>query len=131
MHQSQQLFLESISPFLGFYYLALATMNAVAAYYLWHYKHRTAAAVCWLVVAAVLVGYFAPMSFSGEAEWVPSMPQPVRHGVDAALGGSTGAVIYSVGTLLLLWVLYAARGFFVKPMVAWTGLNLSLLALGL
>jgi hypothetical protein len=106
-------------------------MNAVAAYYLWHNKHRTAAAIFWLGVSAVLVGYFAPMAFSADEQWVPSMPEVVRGAVDGAMGGSWGAVVYSVGTLVLLLVLYWCRKFFVRPMVAWTMLNLSLLALGL
>ena len=40
MHGSAQDFIDSISGFLGAYYLALALMNAVAAFYVWHYKHK-------------------------------------------------------------------------------------------
>jgi hypothetical protein len=43
----------------------------------------------------------------------------------------TGPVIYSVGTTLVLVVLYLFRTWFVKPAIAWTVWNLMLLFLGL
>jgi hypothetical protein len=131
MHVSQQIFLESISPFLGCYYLALAVMNVVAAFYLWHHKQSVGRAVVWLAYAGLLVGYFAPLAFSADLGWTPSMPEIIRNAVNEALGGARGAVIYSVGSLVMLTGMFIFRGFFVKPTVAWTGLNVALLALGL
>ena len=58
--------------------------------------------------------------------WV-SVPEPIRNLVDAW----TGAVTYSVGSLVVLIVMFIFRKFFTKPVVAWTMLNVSLLVMGL
>ena len=42
-----------------------------------------------------------------------------------------GPTVYTLGSLVILAILYLGRGFFVKPTVAWAGLNLSLLFMGL
>ncbi len=57
--------------------------------------------------------------------------EEIRAAINAALTGNTGAIVYTVGTTLTLIVLYVGRRFFVKPVVAWTGLNLTFLAMGL
>jgi hypothetical protein len=131
MHGNERLFLESISPFLGYYYVALAAMNMVAAYWLWRSRHAIGQAIFWLLVGLIYIGYLAPMSLVADPNWMPMMPQVVRDGVNLALGGSMGAVVYSVGTLVILGGLFLFRQFFVRGPVAWTALNLALLALGL
>ena len=123
MHQSPQEFLAGISGFLGGYYLALAAMNAVAAFYLWHYKHRLGAALVWMVVAFAFV-FVSPLAMSGSP---PGLPPELK----AAINDATGPVVYSVGTTALLLIAFLFRRFFVKPMVAWTVLNIALLAMGL
>ena len=131
MHGNNQVFLESISAFLGWYYVTLAVMNMAAAYWLWRVRHAVGQAILWLLVSLFYIGYLAPMALSADADWMPTMPESIRALVNLALGGSTGAVVYSVGSLVLLLVLYLGRRFFVRGPVAWAMLNLSLLAFGL
>ncbi len=64
---------------------------------------------------------------SGHAEWTPGIPAFLKDFIDS----NTGPVIYSVGTTLLLVVMFIFRRFFVRPDVAWTLLNVSLLLMAL
>ena len=130
MHELDPEFLERISGFLGGYYLSLAAINAVAAYWLWHNRHRTQEAIFWFVVA---VGYviLAPLAMSTNPDWTPQLPSRFLAAANDALGGTTGPIVYSVGSVILLAILYVFRSFFVRPMVAWAGLNLTLLLMGL
>jgi hypothetical protein len=123
MHGSAHDFIENIAGFLGGYYLALAAMNAVIAFYLWHYKHRSGAALGWIVLAIILAG-ISPAAMSGSP---PSIPVFIKQAVNEA----TGPVVYSVGTTAILAVLFAFREFFVQPMVAWGLLNATLIFMGL
>ncbi len=121
-------FLESISGFLGTYYLLLGLMNAVAAFYFWQILENGKQALIWLAVALVFV-MMAPLAYSGDPAvmaWV-SIPEPIKNLVDAW----TGAVTYSVGSLLVLIVMFIFRKFFTKPIVAWVMLNASLALMGL
>ena len=122
MHGSED-FITSISGFLGGYYLFLATMNAAMAYHLWHHRHRINEAVAWVAYSFFLVAI-------GSAAMGGS-PVGFPHALRDAVNAATGPVVYSVGTTAILAVLFFGRRFFVQPMVAWTGLNLSLLIMGL
>jgi hypothetical protein len=126
MHSNPVEFLQSISGFLGCYYLVLALMNAAAALYLWRGLHRTGQAIIWLAVACLFV-IFSPMAMSGNPSWTPSIPLWMRD----AINYISGPVTYTLGTTALLTVLYLGRRFFVQPIVAWTGLNLALVLMGL
>ncbi len=123
MHGSQEAFVEGISGFLGGYYLCLALMNAVMAFHLWHYRHQLTSAIVWVAVSFVLMAV-AAAALGGSP---PPLPQGIRDRINAA----TGPVIYSVGTTALLAIFYFGRRFFVRPMVAWTGLNAALVLMGL
>lgn len=124
MHGSYEQFISGISPFLGGYYLSLGLMNAVAALILWQRFKDNTWAMVWLLAAGIYVGILAPFALQG----LPfGLPQWFRTFVN----DSTGPVIYSVGTLLVLGVCYVFRGFFVRPMVAFSLLNLSALLMGL
>jgi hypothetical protein len=112
-----------MSGFLGGYYLFLAMMNAVMAFYLWHNRHRIGEAVFWLVVSIVLVA----TASAAMAASPPGLPKGFRDAVNAA----TGPVIYSLGTTTLLAIFFLGRRFFARPMVAWGGLNLALVLMGL
>jgi len=135
MHgQSEAEFLREISTFLGTYYLALAFMNAGAAFYLWQKKRGIrivgplSTIHCWLVLAIAYV-MIAPLAFSGDPQtmqWI-SLPEPVRNAINVAMG----PVVYSVGSVVVLAILFVFRRFFVKPTVAWIGLNAVLLFMGL
>jgi hypothetical protein len=129
MHGDEAKFLQSIGGFLGAYYLVLALMNGIMAFYLWHKRHENALALVWLGVGLLFV-VISPLALSGNPElmhWV-SVPAAVRDFIDNRLAN---AVMYSVGTLGGLIVLYLGRRFFVRPMAAWTLWNVSLLFMGL
>jgi hypothetical protein len=123
MHGSDADFLTEISGFLGGYYLCLAAMNAVMAFYLWHNRHNVAQAIAWVVVTFGLVA-IASAAMGGSP---PGLPESWRNAVNAA----TGPVVYSVGTTAVLAALFFSRRFIVQPMVGWFGLNLALLVMGL
>ncbi|MFO0868228.1 MAG: hypothetical protein U0935_04715 [Pirellulales bacterium] len=136
-HVSEAEFLHHIAGFLGYYYVALAVMNALAALRLWLNgearllfklgKFPVSTAFVWLVVSVAFL-VMAALGFSGNKGSMAliSVPAAVRETLDAAMG----PVVYSVGSLLILGAMYLGRSFFVKPWVAWTGLNLALLAMG-
>src|SRR5271163_1991447 len=110
MHGSPAEFLERMSGFLGGYYLALAVMNGVAAYYLWHFQHRNREALIWTAFAGVMV-ILSPLAMSGS-------PPDIPHWIKGAVNQATGPVVYSVGTTAILAVLFVFRRFVVQPMVA-------------
>src|SRR6201999_149706 len=87
-----------------------------------------AAAVFWTVVALVYM-VMASMA-AGATQSVSSIPQMPLAFRDL-VNQSTGPVIYTLGTTIVLVVLYAFRSWFVKPGVAWTIWNLMLLFLAL
>jgi hypothetical protein len=129
-------FAEKVASFLVWYYAALAVMNGVAAYYLWQKvepvtyfrmkRFTFTNALLWAIFAVVYV-ILAAMAVGGNLTWMPRIPLDFR----AFVNERTGPVIYSVGTTLVLLVLYLLRDFFVKPAVAWTVWNCMLLFLGL
>ncbi len=119
-------FLESISGFLGGYYIVLALMNAVMAYHLWQKKNDPRNALVWVLVAGLFV-VLSPLAASGNAAMMPQLPQSVRN----AVNWITGPTIYTVGTSSMLIIFFVFRRFFTKPLVAWTLLNVSLLVMGL
>ncbi|MDX1945146.1 MAG: hypothetical protein SFU86_07050 [Pirellulaceae bacterium] len=133
-------FLHHIAGFLGFYYLFLAVMNGVAALILWQSPNpRTffklpglnlpvTDALVWLLVSLFFL-LVSPIAFSGNPEWVKliSLPQGLRDGINALMNPT----IYSVGSLVLLLAAFYLRTFLVKPWVAWSLFNLSLLLMGM
>ena len=120
-----------ISTFLGSFYIALAMLNGVAAFVVWHHLKGRASAVVLLLVTLFYAGVLSPLAFAGDPQWMPRMPSVVTEAVNGVLGGSWGAVIYTVGSLVMFSILFVGRRFFVRPDVAWTILNASLLLLGL
>ncbi|MEX0818929.1 MAG: hypothetical protein WD070_05030, partial [Pirellulaceae bacterium] len=136
-HVSYEDFILQVSGFLTAYYLFVALMNAFAALYLW--QSGRAKPLCrlpgqgfaittvhvWLLVAMVFTILSAYATNGGAAAL--TLPLVVRDAADAIMG----PVVYTVGILVLLVVLYLFRNFFVLPSVAWAGLNLSLLLMGL
>lgn len=139
-HHDLSVFLNGMAGFLGSYYIAIACMNATAALYLWRsgkeqklFKipgtdlHFTTS-LLWLVVALVFV-FIAPLAMSGNPSvmaWV-SIPVVLRNLLDALMN----PVVYTIGSLVLLGLAFVFRRFLVQPIVAWAGLNLSLLFMGL
>lgn len=134
-------FLSKVAGFLVWFYVALAAMNAGAALYLWRTGQLKSwfsvplgggrsfpltNALAWLLLSFVFM-IMAPLAGSGNAGTMPSMPESWRE----AINQGTGPVVYSIGTVVILVILYVFRAFFVKPPVAWIILNLMLLFLGL
>src|SRR6188768_3887168 len=104
MH-TDPIFYESISTFLGTFYLFMAAMNGVVAYADWmsgrsvtlfsvgHFK--VTSAVAWLAFAMVLL-MISPVAYSGDPKlmgWI-SLPEFVRHGINLAMNPTT----YTLGS---------------------------------
>jgi hypothetical protein len=121
------IFNERVANFLGPYYLILAAMNGFAALLLWLRWKRSVEAAVWVAVACLFT-MVAAIVGSGKVFGIPQGAQDV---INSILTGNKGAIIYTVGTTVLLVVLFVGRRFFVQPPVAWAMLNLALLLLGL
>ena len=131
--------LSNMSGFLGGFYLAMAMMNATVALFLWRSGRAKKLCSCcgvtfstagvWLLVAMVLT-IMAPLAMSGNPNLMRfvSLPPFLLYIINEAM---KSPVIYIVGVFVGLSVLFVFRKFFVKPTVAWTGLNLTLLLMGL
>ncbi len=132
MHGNEDLILQGLSGFLGTYFLLLAIMNGVAAFYCWQSLGKVGLARLWLVFSAVFL-MMSPFGYAGvngspqTMKWI-GMPIFIKDTVDTWLAN---AVAYTLGTTAILVVLYLGRRFFVKPVVAWISLNLSLLLMGM
>jgi hypothetical protein len=139
-HVPYDVFLRQVAGFLGTYYLMLALMNGIAAFLLWRAEQQrvffrlpvkqfpiTPASV-WLLVSLFFL-LIAPIAYSGDQDWMSlvSLPGAVRSGINWLMDPT----IYTVGSLVLLGLLFIFRRFFVKPWVAWSLLNLSMLVMGL
>ena len=130
-------FLEQMSGFIGCYYMFLAIMNAVAAYYLWQtglakklfqlpiVALSFTTAHVWLVVSIVFTA-MSGIALGGTVDML-SFTQGQRDLLDSLMDPK----VYTGGILATLTGLFLARKFFVKPIVAWSMLNLSLLVMGL
>jgi hypothetical protein len=112
----------SLQNGLAVYYLLVALLNAgFAAYYFFGLKDVVRAAIWSLVAVLFLVhtgAYFA------HAGWV--LPQRIRDSVDFIIG----PVLYTSSSVVLFALMLTFRRFFVRPEVALTLLNLTLLAGG-
>jgi len=128
-------FLHGVSGFIGCYYLALAAMNATAALFLWQTgRARSYTKLGGLAITTAHIWLFVAMIFTvmgglalGGMAGVLGLPASVRAGLDWLMN----PMVYTVGSLVILSLLFLGRNFFVKPIVAWTALNLSLLFMGL
>ena len=141
-HVTETEFLQGVSPFLGCFYLLVALMNLGAAYYWWMQRGRAgsgggtgstagrpaAQAILWLCVA-VFFSLLVPLAWSGDPAWMSrvSFPAAFRSFLDRIMGPT----LFMVGSTVVLGLLYVGRSFFTRPAVAWGGLNLALLCMGL
>jgi hypothetical protein len=139
-HVSPDVFLQQIAGFLGTYYLLLAVMNAVAAFVLWQsHSERTlfrlpgadfpvTASLLWLLLSLFFL-LLAPIAYSADPTWVQfiSLPEAIRTGINRLMNPT----IYTLGSLIILGAAFALRRVLVKPWVAWLGLNLSALLMGM
>lgn len=128
-------FLQGVSGFIGCYYLAIAAMNATASLFLWQTgRARSYFRVSGLTFTTAHIWLGVALAFTmmggialGGGAGVLGLPSFLRSAFDQIMG----PMVYTLGSLVILSLLYLGRDFFVKPFVAWTGLNLSLLFMGL
>ncbi|NQT37601.1 MAG: hypothetical protein HQ581_08940 [Planctomycetes bacterium] len=123
MHSAGPQFIEHVAAPLGCFYLVACALNIGAAAWDWRRSGDRVRAGAWLAVAAVFA-VLGGLALGGVG--VP-MPEFFKAAVNAAMG----PVTLTFGSLAALAVLYRWRRFFVRPVVAWAGLNLSLLWMGL
>ena len=132
-----KLFYESISGFLGTYYLFIALMNAVVAYLDWmsgrsvvlfrvgHFAITSA--VAWLAFA-MFVLILSPIAYSGSPElmeWI-TLWRPIRTGINWLMN----PISYTLLAILFLGILYVTRKYWVHPIIAYLALNAALLFMG-
>ena len=131
-------FYEDISGLLTGYYITLAVMNFVAAFYVWKHvgtssggdasKLRFLPAVVWLILATAFAALAATAS---NADPVSMRRLAIPDGVKGLLNVLIRPTWYTLGTFLLLAILFLGRRFFIRPVAAWSALNCCLLLLGL
>lgn len=129
-------FYEEVSGILVGYYIFLALLNAGAALYIWQSgkavtwfrlgELEITNVLVWLGLAVVCV-ILSPLAGTANPALMPSVSAAFRQLINDA----TGPVVYSLGTTLLLAVLFLFRSFFVKPPVAWLMLNAACLFMGM
>jgi hypothetical protein len=135
---SEAEFLARVSGFLVAYYFAAALLNAGAVWHWWSRRrvadgnaNRTWAGLNVLVWLLASLGFLSLSLLAAcrDSRWARLLYLPAwwRDGLDQLLGPT----VFLVGLSAILWCLYAGRRFFTQPTVAWAGLNLSLLAMGL
>ncbi|NUQ64309.1 MAG: hypothetical protein HUU20_17715, partial [Pirellulales bacterium] len=122
MHTASEDFIARAAMPLAWFYALAALLNLLAAWYSRRGLRSTFAASAWLVVAVA----FGGLAFLAAARRLLVMPQAAKDALDAALG----PVSFTGGTFVLLAALYVGRTCFVRPGVAWSLFNASLLFLG-
>ncbi|HEX4130663.1 MAG TPA: hypothetical protein VHZ24_11525 [Pirellulales bacterium] len=145
MHVSEAEFLERAAGGLGFYYLILCALNWGTALLLWRRgPHKTyfclgglevTNALTWFLVGAFFL-LLSPIAMDGAPfpiwhffpfePWLPKLWNGMKDAVDFL----SGPVILTVGSLVVLTVMFLLRGFFTRPPIAWLMLNLALLFMG-
>ncbi len=122
---------EHASPTLGFglalFFAVGLVLNLGYAAYFWFLSKNVKQAALGGIVAGVFLIHvilFLAAGFSHSTG--PMLPHPIADAIDAFMGPITYTTISVVAFILLLWF----RRFFTLPVVAWTALNLSLLAGG-
>lgn len=137
MHGPDPFFYQSISAFLGTYYLFIAGMNAVVAYLDWMSGRSTTlfrvgpfavtSSILWLLLS-LFVLILSPIAYSGDEammSWI-SIPLVVRGWINWLMNPTT----YTLGAILILGLLYVTRKWWTPPIIAWIIFNLALLFLG-
>jgi len=139
-HVAYDVFLQQIAGFLGSYYLLLSVMNGVAAYLLWMRPNQPALfrlpganvpvtmSFAWLLVSLFFL-LISPLAYSGDPEVMSYITVPAA--VRALTTRYMNPTIYILGTFVVLLVMFLLRRILVRPAVAWTMLNMSLLLMGM
>jgi len=114
MNVGSEEFLESACPVLAACYAILAAANVGAVVHCAR-RRQLAAAVVWLAVA-VGFGVLAVRAAAG-------CPLALSDGLKRSIDGLMSLPVVIAGSFVFLLVVYLGRTFFVRPGVAWTGLN--------
>ncbi len=122
MHPESHALLATTAWWLGWFYAAVAALNAGAAVWAAR-RHAWLRAAAWSAWGAGLAAA-AWFSLAGHP---PQLPEPFKQACDDLLG----PVTFTAGALGLLAVGYVLRRWLVVPAVAWLLLNVSLVWLGL
>ncbi len=114
---------------LGIYYLLVMLLNlGYAAYHFWIAKNKTQALV-WIGAAGVFLlhalAYFAHFGWT-----LPHGFRDTTTHIMGMLGGQMGPILYVLAMVVLFVLFLYYRKFLTDPPVAWTILNLFLLASG-
>lgn len=122
-------FLSETSGFLGCYYLLLAMLNGIAAFYCWDRLKRPRLALV-LSALAIFFTIISPLAFAGKPELARfiSVPAGLKGFINEQM---SQAPVYMGGSLLALIVMFVFRRFFSHPVVAWFLLVGSLWFMGL
>ncbi len=125
-------FLEEIRGILMGFYAVAALINAMAAYGWWARSERDAVSrwqvFLWSLVAIVFLGLMS-VAAGVQASDLRRLSWPLawRDAADWLLGPT----LFMTGITLCLAVLFRFRNFFTRPAVAFAGLNVAMLCLGL
>jgi hypothetical protein len=122
MYFTQAEFVRSIATPLGWYYLAVATINLGAVWYAWRKRRQLQETGTWVLFTA----FFSVLGVAALAGRPLVLPEAVKQLCDKALG----PVTFTLGAFAFLAIFFLARRFFVRPWVAWTALNAYLLFMG-
>jgi hypothetical protein len=139
-HEPAEIFIGKIATFLGSYYLLMSVMNAAVALVIWQSgRDRTffrmpvtrfpfTTSIVWLVVSIGLL-LMSALAYSGAPDLVKyiSLPEVLTTAINRAMNPT----VYTIGSLVLLGLLFLGRRFFVQPTVAWVMLNLAMLLMGM
>ncbi len=108
---------------IGVYFALLCLLNVGAAWYVSSRSQRKPLVVLWGLVA---LGYLfcSVMAVNGNPVLLPE-------GFKQAVNGVAGPVTFTFGSLGFFVVFLILRRFFVRPVVAWTALNLLTLFFGI
>ena len=115
MHSAHE-FLSIVAGPIGWLYAIAAGLNAIAAFRALR-EHRGKSAA-WALFAAIFV-WAAVRSYDGHPPMLPAWGKEL---VNAGLG----PVSFTLGSFVVLTVLFLGRQFFVRTAIAWTAFNLCL-----
>jgi hypothetical protein len=139
-HVPYEVFLQQTAGFLGSFYIVLAVMNGVAAFLLWQRHEQKplfhlpgagvpVAPAFLLLLVSLFFLLLSPLAYSGDPSITSFISIP--SGARAAINRAMNPTVYTVGTFIVLGVLFLLRRFFVQPGVAWAVFNLALLFMGM
>ncbi|GIW80175.1 MAG: hypothetical protein KatS3mg105_1982 [Gemmatales bacterium] len=128
MHTATQL-AHSVQIGLGVFYLFVALMNVGFALYQCYAANNRRQGIVWSLVAGVFLVH--SLAYFAGANWIISAGfRDFTTQVMGYYGGQLGPILYTTVSIILFVLFLRYRKFFTEPVVAWSILNLGLLAAG-